>query len=214
MSFIFLKKIFTKSVIFSRPNERGNILFLILIAVALFAALSYAVTQSQRGAGKDASAEKVSVRVARMLQYTTLVRATVQRMVIMGVAPADLNFWWDSGLPSAVFSKAGGGIILDKPGLTSNEYFLGDAYSFLSVTDNISVKNIGTSQSDVIIATYFKINSEGEKMCNSINKALGIDTIPGSSSGPEWNNVADRIPVGCARNYNDFYIFYTVLVER
>ena len=195
-------------------RESGNVLFIILIAVALFAALGYAITQSQRGSGKDASSEKYSVRASRIIQYSTSVRAAVQRMNIGGVAPADLNFWYDSGLPSAVFSKAGGNIILDKPGFTTGEAFAGDSYSFLVISDNKALKNVGSSAPDIVMTAFMNFNNEGRSLCSAINKTLGMDTIPGSTSGPDWYNAADGMSAGCVQNWSSFYIFYIALIER
>lgn len=72
-------------------SQKGNVLFLILIAVALFAALSYAVTQSSRSGG-DASKETNVINTAALTQYPNSVRTAVLRMIIGGIDPLDIYF--------------------------------------------------------------------------------------------------------------------------
>lgn len=72
-------------------HQKGNVLFLILIAVALFAALSYAVTQSSRSGG-DASKETNVINTAALTQYPNSVRTSVLRMIIAGIDPLDIYF--------------------------------------------------------------------------------------------------------------------------
>ena len=77
----------------ARKGQQGNVLFLILIAVALFAALSYAVTQSTRSGGGDASNEKSLVSSAAMTQYPAAIKTSILRMTVSnGVDLANLNF--------------------------------------------------------------------------------------------------------------------------
>ena len=75
-----------------RTGERGNVLFLILIAVALFAALSYAVTQSSRSGGGDASRETNLISGAQITQYPAGVRTTLVRMIIGNTEVNTLEF--------------------------------------------------------------------------------------------------------------------------
>lgn len=49
-----------------KTSEAGNVLFLILIAVALFAALSYVVTQSSRSGSGDTSTEQAKLLMAQI----------------------------------------------------------------------------------------------------------------------------------------------------
>lgn len=84
---------FTKMKKTFRRGERGNVLFLILIAVALFAALSYAVTSSSRSGGGDANSETNLISSAQITQYPATIRTSIIRMVVSNnVQPEDLEF--------------------------------------------------------------------------------------------------------------------------
>ena len=101
----------------SDQSSRGNALFLILIAVALFAALSYAVTKSGRGGG-TISKEKALLDAASLVNFGNAINAAVQRMIITGTAAPDTLVFetaFKSGVPCStgdkcVFAPEGGGL--------------------------------------------------------------------------------------------------------
>ena len=65
--------------IMSRNSQSGNALFLILIAVILFAALSYAITQSNRG-GNAPKREQLEIEYARYANQLTLAQTEFMRL--------------------------------------------------------------------------------------------------------------------------------------
>lgn len=71
--------------------QRGNALFLILIAVALFAALSYAITQSSRGGGAGTKKETDAILAAQIVQSGAVLKAAAMRMVFSGTPAADIK---------------------------------------------------------------------------------------------------------------------------
>lgn len=106
-----------------KPSESGNVLFLILIAVALFATLSYAVTQSSRGGGDGATKEKNTFSGLEYVQIGRDIKVAVQRLMLIGGCSLEqLSFDWTPGTggednPNApgdlschIFSPGAGGI--------------------------------------------------------------------------------------------------------
>lgn len=161
-------------------NSRGNALFIILIAVILFGAMSYAVTQSERG-GKSVDSEKERVEAALIAEYASLLQQTVQRMLLTGTSASNLNFSSSGTGRDAVFAPDGGGIPYKMPEGATDMFF----------RTNVGIMGIGAdtgTTADIILFVYDLPLAR----CKQLNKAL-----TGSSGVPQITQAAlDTIEAG------------------
>lgn len=167
---------------------RGNVLFLILIAVALFAALSYAVTQSNKGGG-DISKDKLRLTASQMIQYATHIEQAVTRLtVVNGCSDTQISFEnpIEAGFvnPNApadkrchVFDENGGGISARK--FPQELVVDGCApwwcgiYNF---TPGNSFQYVGTDggAGGSSLDLAFSVYGVSEDLCREINKLLKL----------------------------------------
>jgi hypothetical protein len=189
-----------------RQGEKGNVLFLILIAVALFAALSYAVTQSTRSGSNDAGREQSLISSAQLTQYPAGVRTSLIRMVIGGISADDLYFNTPSdfgngqpiddtdGDPTderrAVFHPAGGGAPyqLASPDLINNGAQQEWIFSGMYEITRIGTSAAGSGNGNDLTAFLPNVS---RAVCVRINEELGItggtdgdgDGVPDGGAG-------------------------------
>ncbi len=121
-------------------NERGNALFLILIAVALFAALSYAITNSSRGGG-DTSRETEEIAISQVLQFANSMSVAIQRLTLFGCADDEITFEDNGGFSHRKSGLAYDYTNLNAPGDESCHVFSpnGGAVSTQELPENIMV---------------------------------------------------------------------------
>ena len=213
-------------------SEAGNVLFLILIAVALFAALSYAVTQSTRSGGGNADGEKRSVDSAVIVQYPTSVQAAIQRQMLSNNISAD-NLLFDAPstygamtpdqLARQVFSPTGGGAIYQ------TGWWFGSCDGVRQVGRSGSGANINLD-----IIAYLPIPNI--ELCRTINTKLGITSAlpqmyttyqylpemtlayPGICNGAAGGEITQAEFVGktegCYQDGDWGYLYYHVLLQR
>lgn len=182
-------------------SQAGNVLFLILIAVALFAALSYAVTQSTRGGG-DIDEDKVKMDVAQLFQYLSALDFAVMRMMtINGCSENDINFDNDKyirnngaiAMPTGthLYAPADGSCdIFHTNGGAMHFYELPQQYIVTGHTGewrsgnmymvDAPVENIGSAADDLIVS----LGHVSANMCSAINEASGLGSaIPTANIG-------------------------------
>ncbi len=209
-----------------RERESGNALFLILIAVTLFAALSYAVTQSGRGGSHVASNESNLITSSQITQYPAGIRTGITRMLIRGASVSSLDFsapsdsTYEDDPVNEVFHPSGGGVMYQNiiPDTVTN---IDDAEWAFS--NDTTITYMATSEPDVVaMLTYVK-----EAVCAKINESVtGDPAIPDSGLGLSsliqggqtltGENI-DGQPFLCVstdNGGNKVYVYYHVLVEQ
>ena len=182
-------------------NERGNVLFLVLIAVALFAALSFAVTQSTQSGGGDVSGETNSVNSSQIIHFTTDVNVSIARMLInrQDVDKLEFNKPVDfakctPGFGRCVFHPQGGGIVYaPAPG---NVMASTNEADWIFNGEN-EVNLLGTSTGDDTSSPSTAdliafLPGVSQNICASINGKLGISGIP-VETGIDFSSASNMV---------------------
>lgn len=175
--------------------QGGNALFLILIAVALFAALSYAITSSGRGGG-NITKENYSIAAARLVQYFGAMQYAIQKMqLINGCSDEELSFEWEpfDGTEAAldnpitgdkfecfVYHPDGGAAARMKNddlfGSFPPQFFV---YGVADI-EGIGDYNNGTDSVDLYFLFELPSDIDRQQFCEMYNDKLGITAMPTS----------------------------------
>jgi hypothetical protein len=176
----------------SRQSQSGNVLFLILIAVALFAAVSIVVSQSTRTGGTSADREKLLLELNRVHSYSVGLKMAISRMLTAGVSINQISFehtGFSTDYSNAncttpqckIFDQQGGSAIWDKPPtiFSSSDYI---------ITGYNRVKGIGTDTAGDSTTSELMIivRDISENSCKIINQSLGMEptaAIPIDTTG-------------------------------
>jgi len=170
-------------------NQSGNVLFMILIAIVLFGALSFTVANMMNSGNTNyVGEEKAKLYASEIIDYNRKLKQAVQNLRISeGCDATEISFanstnaFFDhsSGPRDAckIFSASGGDmtyIPLNTSALDSS--FSGNAnYTVPYFTGGVRVLEIGTSNTELLGAALFL----KQTVCQSINEELGLgSTIP------------------------------------
>lgn len=167
-----------------KTYERGNAMVYILIAVALFGALSVTLSRQNDNADEQGiDDERVALYANEIIEYVSSMQNTVDQMIFTGSEINDLDFVTPSEAAfntgsnvHKVFHPQGGGLNY-RASMKSN--IANDATSQWSVNNGINVEWTDSAADDVIFTAYFI----REDVCAYLNQQItGSNTIPATAN--------------------------------
>lgn len=224
-------------------SQSGNVFFIILIGIVMFAALMFTFSRSARQGTESLGSREAELAASDIISYGQRVERGVQRILSKGISESDISFANDivTGYDNLscttegclVFSPSGGGVAWANPPDNVNAgepYFFGTnrVGSFDGTT-----KQIGTTERDLVIILPVK-----PEVCTVINNVANKFTTWESGGSPNVTtkfqgnyttgagtmiargNETEQPSTGCFCEgtdpcaASDPHYFYKVLVQR
>ncbi len=166
-----------------RKGDSGNAMFYVLIGTVLFAALSYAISQSTRGTSSALSEEKAGLAATEIIEFATTLATATGQIVLRGYGAGEIDFrnnivpgYNNAGCSDEycrIFGAEGGAVIYK----TLPEEWLDNAYSAAPgygqwvFSGRNAVVEVGDSATEdlVVFLPYLKL-----EVCKAINNRLGV----------------------------------------
>ncbi len=181
-----------------RPNsQRGSIFFYILLAIALFAALSAVVSKMMEGES-NVDSENVRIQAGEVLTFAQVMRGAVRDLMISNqCSDTELSFerhpfdgtgtYYNSTSPADfschVFHANGGGV---NPPAPLDDVNGGVAWF---VTGANRLYNLGNQNQADLMLIYPEL---GEELCLTLNDFVDVDN-PGGSP-PQDSDTINTVP--------------------
>ncbi len=197
-------------------DQSGNVLFYILIGVALLSALSYTVAQTNRGGGQSIGKERAAIVASEIIEYAQIVGTAVSQLRLRGVSDTEISFENDAVTgyenPNClddsckIFDIDGGGVSYNAPMEEWLDSKFSDEPRFGELYFNASAMALGKGSADkddlIMFVPYLK-----KSICIAINAALGVhletDETPSEKAGPFETSAKFG---GTYNDVNDFYV--------
>lgn len=173
-------------------SEKGNVLLIVLLAIALYGLLTFALSKSDDASSFGTDVEELKAGLGQIYNYTATMKQAVQKMKTINNCGNDgIDFFLDTVTHAnyqhasenprcKLFVPKGGGMsfkILGGSALATED---SETYRF---TGQQEIPDVGTNGNSELIVLV----NVTQEACIQMNKKLGI--VSSGSTPPDWSTV-------------------------
>ena len=197
-------------------SERGNILFMILIAIVLIGGLTAAIQSTSRPEGANIDSETLVLRASEVQRYASELERAVTFILQDGKSESDIRFAYhtadedygdlaaDTDPSDQVFAREGGGATYREPPEGIND---GSPWEFYGGTH---APGVGRADRAELVAVLPHVTQAFCDKINAINGQTGdvLDDGSGTASG---SNPGSCVNMGEEGRFGESRQFYTTV---